>query len=299
MDEINGSLDVAQNLLKDQFLNWAEIPLKPINSSGSDNFLYRLGKDLIIRIPRHQAAAHQLKKECFWLEKIHKYSPIAIPEPVSIGRPNEYYPFYWSIYRWIEGETYSVDKFSNSEKAVESLVQFISYLQRIDIKGGPKPSKENNFRGVPLMIRDLKTREAINALPDFYSKTLMTEIWNFALTAPAWNKRPVWIHGDLHWGNILTKGDKIVGVIDFGCLGVGDPANDIMSAWVLFSPLARQKFREMLQIDKGTWIRGMGWALSWAAVALPYYLPKHHILADIAVFTIDNVITDYQKNVFA
>jgi aminoglycoside phosphotransferase (APT) family kinase protein len=249
-----------------------------------------------MRLPRNQGAAEQLKKEHFWLQKISPLLPISIPQPISQGHPTKDYPFDWSVYKWIEGDIFNINTFQDSNPALLSMVQFISALQRINTTDAPLPNKQNNFRGVHLTIRDAQTREAIKQVAHIYDKNLINKIWDVALNAPVWSSSPVWIHGDLHWGNILTRERQIVGIIDFGCLGVGDPANDIMSAWILFSPEIRKEFKKSIGIDDATWTRGCGWALSWAAVALPYYLPKRHLLADIATYTINNILYDYRTN---
>ncbi|MEQ8960007.1 MAG: phosphotransferase, partial [Coleofasciculus sp. C2-GNP5-27] len=93
-----------------------------------------------------------------------------------------------------------------------------------------------------------------------------------ALQALEWNNKPVWFHGDLLIGNVLFEQGRLSAVIDFGGLGVGDPACDLMIAWSLFSGESRKVFRETLNVDDHTWARGRGQALSQAVIFIPYYL---------------------------
>ena len=79
------------------------------------------------------------------------------------------------------------------------------------------------------------------------------------------------IHGDLDARNMLVDEGRLSAVIDFGCLGVGDPACDVMVAWKVFSADTRDIFRAALSVDEATWTRGRGWALSQALIALSYY----------------------------
>jgi aminoglycoside phosphotransferase (APT) family kinase protein len=79
-------------------------------------------------------------------------------------------------------------------------------------------------------------------------------------------------------------------VIDFGCLGVGDPAVDLLPAWNLFPPTARAVYRETLGVDDATWLRGMGWALSVSVIALPYYLHTNPGLVSISHTAIEQVL---------
>ena len=119
------------------------------------------------------------------------------------------------------------------------------------------------------------------------------------IETPAWNGRPVWLHGDLHAGNLLVQqGGRLSAVIDFGGLGVGDPACDVMAAWTLLSAENRVLFRDLLQVDDATWARGRGWALSFGLIALPYYQITNPVLAGIAQRTIDEALADHKDVAF-
>jgi aminoglycoside phosphotransferase (APT) family kinase protein len=89
----------------------------------------------------------------------------------------------------------------------------------------------------------------------------MTVVWAAALNAPRWDREPVWFHGDFHTGNLLTSRGRVTAVIDFGALGVGDPACDLMVADTLMPPRSRGTFRDALGLDDATWTRGRGSAL--------------------------------------
>ncbi len=68
-------------------------------------------------------------------------------------------------------------------------------------------------------------------------------------------------------------------VIDWGCLGVGDPACDLIIAWEIFDPDSRDVFRSELGVDDATWERGRGWALSTAVAELSYYRETNPFMA--------------------
>jgi aminoglycoside phosphotransferase (APT) family kinase protein len=120
-----------------------------------------------------------------------------------------------------------------------------------------------------------------------------TIVWEKALANPSlWNNAPVWIHADLHAGNILVKESKITAVIDFGMAGIGDPACDIMTAWTMLSDQTRTIFRSIVNVDNATWERGRGWALSFGLIALPSYKDTNPVLANIALNTINEVLAD-------
>ena len=71
--------------------------------------------------------------------------------------------------------------------------------------------------------------------------------------------------------NLLVEQGRLRAVIDFGRLGVGDPACDVMVAWKVLSADTRDIFRVEFSVDETTWARGRGWALSQALMALSYY----------------------------
>jgi aminoglycoside phosphotransferase (APT) family kinase protein len=165
-------------------------------------------------------------------------------------------------------------------------------LQRVDSAGGPPPGSSNSFRGVPLAARDAETRAAISSLADTIDVGAATAAWERSLETPAWDGPPVWIHGDLQSGNLLCARGRLSAVIDFGCLGVGDPACDVMVAWTYLSAATRDAFRAALPVDDATWERGRGWALSTALIAVPYYRVTNPVLAGIGRRAIDEVLSD-------
>jgi len=155
--------------------------------------------------------------------------------------------------------------------------------------------ERNSFRGVPLASRDAPTRAAIASLDGMLDTAAVTAAWEAALQAPAWDGPPVWIHGDLSSGNLLVVQGRLSAVIDFGCLGVGDPACDLMIAWTLFSGESRDVFRAALSVEEATWARGRGWALSWALIFIPYYLDTNPVGIGEARRTIAEVLADHKR----
>ncbi len=169
-------------------------------------------------------------------------------------------------------------------------------MQRIDPAGGPPPGAHNSWRGVPLGRRDAETRVAIEALRGTLDAEAVTAAWEAALQAPAWHGPAVWLHGDLNAANLLVQDGRLNAVIDFGCLGVGDPACDLMAAWTYLSAETRDVFRDALPIDDTTWARGRGWALSFGLIALPYYQRTNPVLAGIARHAIDAALADQEES---
>lgn len=262
---------LARRLVEAQFPQWADLPVEPVASSGTDNAIYRLGREMAVRLPRRAHNVGQLEKERRWLPVLAPLLPLAVPLPLAAGEPGAGYPFTWSIFTWLEGETATLERLADPERTANDLARFVAALQRIDPTDGPPPGEHNSFRGVPLSTRDAPTRRAISSLMGSIDADASASIWEEALRAPDWTGPPVWLHGDLDSRNLLAREGRLSGVLDFGCLGVGDPAYDVMAAWKLVPAETRDAFRTGLSVDEGTWVRARGLALSQALIALEYY----------------------------
>jgi aminoglycoside phosphotransferase (APT) family kinase protein len=270
-DEVDTDAALVRQLLAAQFPHWAELPIEAVEPRGTDNALYRLGKDMVVRLPRRERTAGTLEKERAWLPRLAPFLTLAVPTPLEEGRATEDYAWTWSIYSWLEGENATADRLADLERAATDLARFVAALQRIDTTGGPGPGEHNFFRGEALAERDAAVRASIAALHDEIEVGAVTAVWDAALRAPEWNSPPVWIHGDLDSRNLLARDGRLSAVIDWGSLGVGDPACDVMVAWKVLSAESRDIFRTALSIDDATWARGRGWAVSQALGALSYY----------------------------
>ena len=292
-DEVDIDATLVARLLAGQFPEWSDLPLEPVRSAGTDNAIYRLGDEMAVRLPLIPGATGSLDKEHRWLPRLKPLLPLAIPVPLAKGTPAEGYPWHWSVYRWLDGETATTERISDRVEAAVDLARFVAALRRIDPTGGPPPGGHNSWRGGPLEERDEETRDAIVALHGLIDADAATAAWDEALRIPAWSGPLVWFHGDLLATNVLAVHGRLSAVIDFGCLGIGDPACDVMAAWTLLSAETRDVFRAALAVDDATWARGRGWALSFGLIALPYYLESNPVLAGIARRAIDEVLIEH------
>jgi aminoglycoside phosphotransferase (APT) family kinase protein len=265
-DELEIDESLARRLLMQQFPEWSHLPLRRVEPSGTVNAIFRLGDDLSVRLPRREGPTTPGGKEFDWLPKLAPLLPVDVPLPVAQGRPSDDYPWFWEIHGWVEGETVPVQEI-DALHAASDLARLVGAMQRIDPAGAPPG------RGVPLAERDEEMRYWLGR---FEGDPGVTAEWKRALAAPAWDGSPVWHHGDLDMRNWLVRHGRISGVIDWGAMGVGDPACDVMVAWKLHSPAARDAFRSALQVDDATWARARGWALSQAVAILAYYTPENN-----------------------
>jgi len=288
-DEVAIDVPLVRRLLAAQFPQWADLAIERVASAGTDNAMYRLGDDMAVRLPRIRWAVDDVDREQHWLPRLAPLLPLAIPVPLGKGEPAAGYPWRWSVYRWLCGENPDVEQFTERRSLALELARFVAALHRIDPAGGPPAG-----RGVPLAERDAPTRTALDALHGTIETAAATAAWDAALRTPAWAGPPVWVHGDLSAGNLLVVEGRLSAVIDFGGVGIGDPACDLIVAWDLFSGPAREVFGDALGVDEATWSRGRGWALSTALIALPYYRDTNPVIMASARRRLAAVLADQE-----
>jgi aminoglycoside phosphotransferase (APT) family kinase protein len=293
MHEGEADIDVAlvRRLVAAQFPDWAAAALAPVPSAGTDNALFRLGDDLVVRLPRIRGATGQAALEQEWLPRLAPLLPLSIPVPLVLGAPAEGYPWPWAVYQWLEGETPTVDRLVDPVGAAAALGAFVTAMQRIPAGAWPSPAPQSP-RGGSLTTRDAAVREAIAALSGVFPAAELTAAWEDALRAPAWDGPPTWLHGDLHATNLLARDGRLCAVIDFGCAGVGDPACDLMAAWTFLSGSTRAAFRAAAPGDDAAWAPGRGWALSMGLIALRYYETTNPVFAGVARHAIAEVLAE-------
>jgi aminoglycoside phosphotransferase (APT) family kinase protein len=265
-DELETDVGLVRCLLAAQFPDWAPLPIEPVQPRGTDNALYRLGDELVARLPRIHWAVGGVAKDMQWLPLLAPLLPVAIPVPVAKGEPAEGYPWEWGVYPWLEGETLTVDGVSDAELLATDLARFVKTLQHVPLTGGPHAS-----RGAPLAERDDATRDSIAALRGAIDTDAVTAVWDEALAAPEWRGPRLWVHGDLDPRNLLVQHGRMSAVIDWGGLGTGDPACDVAAAWKVTPPATRDLFRTELSVDDATWARSRGWTVMQCVNALSYY----------------------------
>jgi aminoglycoside phosphotransferase (APT) family kinase protein len=290
-------IDVAlvERLISAQFPQWADLPISPAVPQGWDNKTFRLGAEMSIRLPSAAPYALQVEKEHRWLPELAPHLPLPIPVPLAKGAPAEGYPFTWSVYRWLEGETASTERVDDLIEFATTLADFLAALQRIDPAGGPPPGRHNFFRGGPLTVYDAETRQAIAALNDKIDTGAATAVWEAALAAK-WHGPTVWVHGDVAAGNLLVEEGHLSAVIDFGTSGVGDPSCDLAIAWTLLGGESRDAFRTALLLDDAAWARGRGWVLWKSLITLAAHIDTNPPEARRVRREIDDIIADHEHD---
>lgn len=260
-------LPLVQRLVHKQFPQWADLTIKPVKLSGWDNRTFHLGDRMTIRLPSNAEYAPQVKKEQYWLPKLAPQLPLSIPKPIAMGNPTAEYPWHWSIYQWLEGQTAATAHINDLNLFAENLAKFLKALQQCNTLGAPVAGPDNFYRGGDLSVYDVETRKAIAKIDDEQLAETLTAIWKKALSS-SWQANPVWIHGDIAVGNLLVENGELLAVIDFGQLAIGDPACDLAIYWTFLSGQSCKIFHDILELDNSTWDRARGWVL-WKTLCAP------------------------------
>jgi aminoglycoside phosphotransferase (APT) family kinase protein len=288
-------VSLARRLIDSQFPQWSHLRVAAVEFDGWDNRTFRLGSELTIRLPSGDWYAQQVDKEQRWLPVLAPQLPLPIPTPVAKGEPDSGFPYPWSVYRWLDGELASKARIDDLPGFATTLAGFLNALGRVDATGGPAAGEHNFYRGGPLATYEDEALEAIEALGNEVPRDAVGRVWEDAMST-RWDRKPVWLHGDVAGGNLLVRDGRLAAVIDFGSSGVGDPACDTVIAWTFLSGPSRARFRDELGADAGTWSRGRGWGLWKALITLVGHLERDAPEAALARHDIDEVLADYAQD---
>lgn len=288
-DELDIDEALVRRMVAEHFPQWAGLPVEPVDSAGTSHAMYRLGAELVVRVPRIPGAVEEIAKEDRWLRLLAPRLPVPVPVPLAVGGPVDGCPWPWSVLRWLAGAHPVVGRVPQPEALARDLADFVTAIRRIDPADGPA-----SYRSESLASRDAATRKAIAAVADLVDAAAVTAAWQHALDAPGHAGPPVWIHGDLQPGNLLVSPDGRLGaVIDFGCAGLGEPAVDLLPAWYVLPAAVRAAFRAAAAPDDAAWDRARGWALSIALMEVAYYRDSNPRMVGIARQVIAEVLADH------
>jgi aminoglycoside phosphotransferase (APT) family kinase protein len=280
--EVVVDAETVRALLRAQHPDLSDLPIQEA-AAGWDNFIFRLGGTMSVRLPRRLASVAMLEHEQRWLRTIAPQLPIPVPAPLRIGKPGDLYPWPWSVVPWLFGETADLAPLRADQ--AKPLARFLRALHLV----APPDAPKSLARGVPLQQRAAAVEERMQRLARKTSLagSTVSKIWESALQAPP-AELATWFHGDLHPQNVLVEDGKLAGVIDWADIAAGDSATDLASIWMLLPTIAAREtaIAEYGSVSPATWSRAIGWAINLGTLLLETGLvnnPRHAAIGELTL----------------
>ena len=226
--------------------------------------MFRLGDDLAVRLPRREVTASLMSHEQRWLPELAPRLPLPVPTPVRIGCAGVGFPWSWSVVKWFDGRSALTAPPADLGAAAVALGEFLRALHQ----PAPADAPHSVWRSIPLDARTSRLHENLDRLGDTVNRERILALWDRLVITPRWPGPPMWLHGDLHPGNLLIHEGTLSAVIDFGDIAAGDPATDLAVMWMLlpsehrdalFTAAGRSRSNAT---DEEIWRRARGWALA-------------------------------------
>jgi aminoglycoside phosphotransferase (APT) family kinase protein len=225
---------------------------------GFDNTIWRLGDDLVVRLPRREVGVRLIESEQRWLPELAARLPLLIPAPLRVGVPSDLFPWPWTIARWIEGSPGNLVDPAVLPRMARPLGEFFRALHR----DAPENAPTNAFRDVPLRTHDDSVHHRLDEAGEAVDRDELLLVWEATLQTSPWSGAPQWIHGDPHPANLIVRDGELVGVIDFGDLCAGDPATDLAGGLLALPYQSLDEFFNAYgEPDGATIRRTLGWAV--------------------------------------
>lgn len=152
-------------------------------------------------------------------------------DELAVRMPRAECPQPWSVVEWVAGEPGDGAEIENEDSAA-ALAKFLRALH------SEEPLISQGDRGRGYRIRRASCDFGDDLIEELGEDRIrsLEKIFQDGRAAPEWSGPPVWVHQDLHPANIVTGDGALRGVIDFGELGLGDPAADLAAGWLLLPP---------------------------------------------------------------
>ncbi|GAA3491706.1 aminoglycoside phosphotransferase family protein [Streptomyces cremeus] len=272
---------LVRGLLEEQHPDLAGLELRRVQG-GWDMQLWRLGDELAVRLPLTRRGPELLRNELRWLPELAGRLPLPTPVPVRTGVPTARFPRPWSVAAWVPGEPADSSPVTAGHRleAADALAGFLRALHVPAPADAPvNPLREWSLAQVSDGFADTVNKDLAEGAASAVRSAGVERVralWADAAAAPAWTGPALWRHTDLHPANIVVTGGRLTGIIDFGDLSTGDPAQDLAAVWTLLpsgppgaAPATVARFLAGYgEVDEATLRRARGWALSRALMLI-------------------------------
>jgi aminoglycoside phosphotransferase (APT) family kinase protein len=289
-DQLDVAVHTVRALVVRQFPQWANEPVRRLESSGTVNAIFRLGDGLAVRFPLRAVdpgvAREQLRAEAEAAAEFAAVSTVPSPVTVAIGAPGEGYPLPWSVQTWIPGDDAVAQDPAGSEAFAHDLVALIERLRGVDPRGR---RFSGAGRGGHLRDHDDWVELCLDRSAGLLDVASLRAMWAELRQLPEVDDDRM-CHGDLTPPNVLVRDGRLAGVLDTGGFGPADPALDLVSAWHLLDDGPRRVMRDALRCSDVQWRRGMAWALQQALGLVWYYAESNPTMSAWGGRTLDRLV---------
>jgi aminoglycoside phosphotransferase (APT) family kinase protein len=283
----------VRELVDAQFPQWRALAIRPVDSAGTVNAIFRIGDHLVARLPLEPddpaLVRRDLECEATAARELAGRTRFPTPEPVALGEPGAGYPLPWLVQTWLPGITATNEDPGGSAAFAQDLAEFISGMRGISTGGR---TFRGSGRGGDLASHDAWMQTCFARSGQLVDVPRLRRMWDIFRELPHSGRGDVMSHGDLIPGNVLVSGGRLAGVLDVGGLGPADPALDLVAAWHLLKPGPRQVLRDDLRCDDLDWDRGKAWAFEQAMGAVWYYADSNIAMSRMGQRTLERIQTD-------
>ncbi len=198
-------------------------------TDGLHNDIVIINDSVVFRFAKHDFSRSLLVNECKALQIVNAYVELPVPDLKMIDEGV-------STYSFIKGKPIFRSHILNLPEheqlqMAEQLGTFLSQMHSIPMR----TIQENHITAFPGngtrdSYLDLYARVRTKLFPHMKSYTIecIDNVFKPLLDRHDFlDYQPTFIHGDLAPYHILEESNSIVGIIDFGVSGFGDPAHDV------------------------------------------------------------------------
>ncbi|HEX4087768.1 MAG TPA: aminoglycoside phosphotransferase family protein [Trebonia sp.] len=293
-NQLDLSTATVRTLIDRQFPRWRSLPVRPVDSTGTVNAIFRVGDRYAARFPLAagdaDAVRRELESEAKAAAELAGRTRFATPEPIGLGEPGAGYPLPWSVQTWLPGTVAADADPGDSMPFALDLAEFIGGVRSLPTHGRTFCGRG---RGGDLPDHDEYLEQCFDRSEGLLDVARLRAMWAALRDLP----RPagdVMNHGDLMPGNVLvsSRPRRLAGVIDVGDLRAADPALDLVGAWHLLEDKPRRALREVLGSSDLEWARGKAWAFQQSMGLVWYYAESNPVMAAIGRRTLGRLMAD-------
>ena len=222
-DEVDTDTSLVRRLVAAQFPRWADLPIQPVLFGGTDNALYRLGDDLVVRLPRHERTVGTLRAGAPMAAEARPVPAARGSGAGGRGRAGQRLSVDVVDLPWLEGETATSERVADLRTAATDLARVRHRLtaHRCDGRAAAEQAQRLSRRAAGHPGREHACVDRRPGLDD--RRRSGDGNLGSRPSRSGVGRSVVWIHGDLDARNLLAKDGRISAVIDWGCSASATP----------------------------------------------------------------------------